>query len=412
MFCCCAFFGASMGIYSNCASLYTADFLADMGWSLTLCTVVEIACTVSRLIATYFTVKIFKKFRLKTVLSLAIIAMMGSCILKGFIHGIPGYIIVNILNGAGGGFLLYVPVPMLINNWFVKRKDTALGIAMLCSGLFATICSPIFSNLMLTHGWRYATMVNGIVALAVALPAVLLFAVKTPGELGLKPYGWTEPEPMKVATSPSEVFKNGNEDFDTRFTAKEKKSRFLLSMVLALLILCLSYVPGRLPHFATTTAGIGTAVGALMFSLGQAGNMASKALMGPLCDKFGPRKTYTASLAIVLISYVALCFIPTSPVVLLPVAFLTGISSGNNMMVYPAAVRTYAKGEEYAYYISKISMGLTIIGTPFALLLGVLYDTSGNYFSTFILFAVLEAVTVVLSLMMFRKEEEKAAKKS
>lgn len=404
LFSCCMFFGASMGIFSNCSSLYTADLLAELGWSMTLSTVLGIASTVSRLAATAITYKIFKKYNLKLVLSLSVIVIMGSCIAKGFARGIADMVIINILIGASGAFLLFVPAPMLINNWFVKKKDTALGAAMLCSGLFAAVLSPVFSSIMLRHDWRYATIVNGIVGLAVALPPILLFAVKTPEELGLKPYGWTEPEPLKVASSPSEAFEDGHTDFDTRFTAKEKQLRFLLSAVLALLICALSCMPGRLPHFATTS-GIGTALGGLMFSVSQIGNMASKAAMGPLCDRFGPRKTYTGSLLLVLVSYTALCFMPVSPFVLLPVSFLSGLSCGNNMMIYPAAVRTYSKGDEYTYYISRVSMAMTFFGTPFELLLGYLYDTSQSYQSTFLLFAVMEAVTVVLCLMMFRREK-------
>ena len=405
LLCCCAFFGASMGIYNNCASLYTADMLAEMGWSLTLSTVLEISLTVSRLAATSVTYKVFRKYDLKLVLTLAVIAMMGGCIAKAFLKNMAHYVLINLLIGAGGAFLLYVPVPMLINNWFAKRKDTALGTAMLCSGLFAAICSPIFSDVMLKHGWRYANVVNGLTGLAVALPPIFLFAVKTPEQLGLKPYGWTEPEPMKVATSPSQVFENGNEDFDTRFSAREKKNRFLLSAVFSLLIFAISYLPARLPHFAST-GSIGTAAGALMFSVSQIGNMASKGLMGPLNDRFGSRRTYTAALAVVLVSCILLCFMPTSLCVLLPVAFLTGVSSGNNMMIYPAAVRTYSRGEEYTYYISRVSMAMTFFGTPFSLLLGVLFDTTQNYRYTFLLFAGMAAVTVVLSLLMFRKDAE------
>jgi len=404
LFSCCCFFGASMGIYNNCCSLYTADFLAEMGWSMTLSTILEVSATLSRLAATAVTYKVFKKYNLKLVLSLSIIAMMGACIAKAFLRGIADYIIINIFIGAAGGFLLYVPSPMIINNWFMKRKDTALGIAMLCSGLLAAVCSPIFSDIMVKHGWRFANIVNGLVRLAVALPPILLFAVKTPEELGLKPYGWEEPKPLKVATTPSEAFENGHPDFDTRFTPKQKKRRFVLSVILALLVIGISYLPARFPHFATTS-GIGTAIGALMFSVGQFGNMTSKAVMGPICDRFGPRKTYTVSSVLVLLSCVVLCFMPTQAWLLLPAAFLTGISCGNNMMIYPAAVRTYSRGDEYAYYISRVSMAMTVFGTPFSLLLGILYDTTGTYNATFLLFTGMEIAAVILCLMMFRKGE-------
>ena len=408
LFCCCMFFGASMGIFGNCEALYTAEMLADLGWSYTLLTVIGAALTVSRMIGTRFTTAVFRKHRLKPVLSAAVIVMMGSCIAKAFMHSAAVYTVINILLGVSGAFLLYVPVPLLINNWFAEKRETALGIAMLCSGLFAAVLSPVFNAVMVARGWRTACIVNGIVGLAVALPPIWLFAVKTPEEMGLKPYGWKPPEPMKVYTSPSQVFENGNPDYDTRFSVKEKKQKFYLSAVLAMFVCAMSGVPGRLPHFAAT-CGPGSTAGALMLSVAQAGNMLSKAVMGPLCDRFGPRKTYSASLFIVFLSFLALCFMPSSLKILLPVAFLAGLSAGNNMMIYPSAVRSYSRGEEYAGYIARVSMAMTFFGTPFSLLVSAVFDRTGSYFPVFLIYAALEGVCVLLSLKMFPKETRKSA---
>lgn len=402
LFCCCCFFGASMGIYGNCASLYTADCLAEMKWTLTLSTLMGIGNTVARLITTRYTDVVFRKLPLKPVLACSIIIMMGACMSQYFMHSVFFCVVVNILIGFSGSFLLFVPVPLLINNWFVEKRETALGIAMLCSGMFAAILSPVFNSIMVACGWRVAVVVNGLVGLLVGLPPILLFAVKTPEELGLKPYGWKEPDPLKVSTSPSQVFENGNPDYDTRYSPQEKKRLFILSAVMAMFICALSGLPSRLPHWASVS-GIGSAMGALMLSVSQAGNMASKAAMGPLCDRFGPRITYTTSLFIVFLAFLALCFMPTQAWILLPIAFLTGISAGNNMMIYPRAVRGYSKGEEYVYYISRVSMAMTFFGTPFGLLVSAIFDLTGGFFYVFVVFTVLEGICVLLSLKMFPK---------
>lgn len=399
LFSCCMFFGASMGIYSNCTGIYTADMLDELGWTYTIITICGIALTVTRVVASRFAPKIFQKYSVKLVLSLAIITMAVGSILKCWMHSIFLYVIVNILIGVSGAFLLYIPVPMLLNNWFIKRRETALGIAMLCSGLFAAILSPVFSRVQELYGWRFAILVNSIAVLVVALPPILLFAVRSPEEIGMKPFGYEEsPEEEKPSGVPIRI------EPEMKLTFREKQRKFVLSLILAMVVFALSYIPARLPHIASA-AGISAATGALMLSASQVGNMLSKALMGAMCDRFGPRRSYIATLVLVFISYLAFCFSPTSPYILLPASFLTGISAGNNMMIFPAAIRTYANSDEYAMYIGKSSIAMTLFGTPTSLFLSLMYDITGGYFEVFVIFTALEALAIVLSLMMFPKKK-------
>ena len=62
LFSCCMFFGASMGIYSNCTGIYTADMLDELGWTYTIITICGIALTVTRVVASRFAPKIFQKY--------------------------------------------------------------------------------------------------------------------------------------------------------------------------------------------------------------------------------------------------------------------------------------------------------------------------------------------------------------
>lgn len=398
---CCMMFGSCMGIYSNCTGLYTAPLLEDLGWKYTTVTVIGISSTVSRIYASGIATKIFKRFPLKLVLSISVIVLYGAAWLKCIMHSVFFYTLINILIGLSGAFILYIPVPMLINNWFEEKKDTALGIAMLCSGLLAAVFSPIFSTMIQNHGWRYACAANAITGLAIALPPVLLFAVRTPEEIGLKPYGWKEPEPINSASSPSEYFKNGEHpDYDTRYSRKEKKQLFVTSLCLAMFISVIAGLPTRLAHFGATSY-VGAATGALLFSASQIGNMLSKLIMGPLCDKIGPRRTYVTSVSLVFVSFMIFFMMPQSIILLYAAAFMTGISCGNNMMIYPAAVRTYSRGDEYTAYISKVSIGMTLFGTPFGLLISALYDITGTYTLIFAVHALLDLICIFLTLKMF-----------
>lgn len=401
---CCTLFGACMGVYSNCSGLYTAPILAEFGWSYTRITLIGIANTVFRLYGSQVAVKVFKKYPLKPVLAAAVIVMMVSAGMTGLMKNTLAYIIINALVGFSGAFIFYIPVPMLINNWFVEKKDTALGIAMLCSGLLAAVFSPVFSSMIEVYGWRFTYCANAAATILIALPPVLLFAVKKPEDIGLKPYGWKEEEKLKVAASVSEYFENGEHpDYDTRYDRKEKEKLFLTSLFLSMFVSVIAAFPSRLAHFGATSY-VGAATGALLFSASQIGNMLSKLIMGPLCDKFGPRKTYVTSVSLVFVSFLIFFMMPQSVILLYTAAFMAGISCGNNMMIYPAAVRAYSKGDEYTGYISKVSMGMTLFGTPFGLLVSALYDLTGTYSLIFAVHALLDLICIFLTLRMFSEK--------
>ena len=401
LFTCCMMFGSAMGLLSNCSGIYTAGLTKDNNWTLVYTTVIGISCTVSRMATAHFTDRIFRRVPMKLILSVSFVIFSLGYVFKSYTGGTVIYLIANILVGIGGTFLLYIPVPILLNNWFVKKKETAIGIAMLSSGLMAAIGSPVYTHFMELYDWRAACRINAISALLIALPPILLFAEKSPEDIGLTPYGYEGPKEMKVVRSPSEYFKdNTHPDYETGISVRDKKVLFIYSLILAMVVCNCAGLPAKFSHFAITS-GLGAATGALMLSLSQIGNMLSKASLGALCDRFGPLKTYTTGMVIVFISFAVLCFMPSSPGVLYVTAFFSGICAGCNMLIYPAAVRTFAKGEEYTSYIARISQGMTFFGTPFGFLINGLFDITGGYFWVFIVYTVLWGVCVVLTFLIF-----------
>ena len=98
LFSCCMFFGASMGIYSNCSGLYTADMLGELGWSLTLITVLGFGNTVTRLYGSRIAPKLFKKYSMKTVMAVAVIVLMLGGMSKSLVKELQQYISANYYN--------------------------------------------------------------------------------------------------------------------------------------------------------------------------------------------------------------------------------------------------------------------------------------------------------------------------
>lgn len=404
LFMCTCMFGATMGLYNNCTGLYTAFMLSEMGWAYTTYTIVTFTTVFSMALVNRFADRLFKKYLLKLVLLTGVIIIMGMTSAQALINGLPAFIFISIMLGVGGAFVFFIPIPMLINNWFAKKRDTAMGISMLSSGLFAAVFSPIFNHFISLYGWRTAVALNGLIGLIIAVPPILLFAVKKPEELGLKPLGYEEPKPMKVYTSPSQAFENGNPDYLTEISPSEKKRLFIYSVILSVAIYEVSYTPLKLPHFATVS-GIGASVGAVMLSLAQAGNVVTKFLIGRSSDKYGPKKAYTAALMVCVLVIAVLVCMPRNTAVLYAVSFGAGTICAASVLTYPAMVRTFSKGDEYTTYIAKTSTYMMAFSVPFTLLKSRLFDVTGSYFTTFILDFVLISIALIMCILIFRRQK-------
>ncbi|MET0366469.1 MAG: MFS transporter [Sphingobium sp.] len=79
------------------------------------------------------------------------------------------YVQWAIMTVVGSGTLL-MPWARGVNSWFVRRRSLALAIASSGSGLTGILIKPFAAWLILTHGWRMAFFVIGLLPILLGLP--------------------------------------------------------------------------------------------------------------------------------------------------------------------------------------------------------------------------------------------------
>ena len=93
------------------------------------------------------------------------------------------------------------PATAITNNWFDRRKATALSLLNVGTGAGGLVI-PVLALAITRLGWRWASALSGIAFLVVALPVVALVR-NTPEEMGLAPDGdqheTEEPSPRDAA---------------------------------------------------------------------------------------------------------------------------------------------------------------------------------------------------------------------
>ena len=403
MISCFMVYGATMGMVFNLGGIFNAAISVDMGITISEFTVVTIASGLTSAVALLTVVdRVIKKAGLIRVMTVSVVVYGVSVVLRSVCTTLWQFALTYALNGLAGAFLLYVPMPLIINAWFQEKAGLALGITMLSSGAVGGIMNPVIQNVILAHGWRYAAVVNGVLSVVMALPFLLIFLKRDPKEMGLLPYGYKgEPEPEKPVTSPSEAARLT--PFDTRYSPKEKKKLFAMSFVMAIILYLVSSVPQQLAHFGIVN-GLGASGGALLVSCGMAGNMTGKAVMGLCTDRFGKKKTFLAFITISNIGLLMISFLYRMPFFVPAVsAFLIGFTAAENTMIVPMAVGEYSSGEEYLENISRVSVA-TMLSTAFGTYVSsAIYDLTGSYSIEFMLYLALHLFAMTLLLRILRK---------
>ncbi|MDO4488862.1 MAG: MFS transporter [Eubacteriales bacterium] len=404
---CCSFFGAMMGICSNCGGIFTPAICSDLGWSLSKLNSAGIVNGGTAILMLFVVDKIYRKYNTKLVLALMAFIYSGCYILRGLCHTYLDFVLVNIVMGGSSAFLFYVPVPMLINAWFEEKRGTAMGIAMLSSGIMGALFNPVLNHFILQNGWRVASFINGIIAMVVSVPMILLFIVRKPQDMGLLPYGAREKEAAEEETSGSNRVVNHEARDYVRIPVSEKKKKFKFCFVLSIITLVVSITPGNLPYFAAEI-GLSSTTGAALLSASLFGNMASKFILGIVSDKFGPRTTWLCSITIVIPALFILLNKSAPLALLFAAAFINGTTAANNTMVVPSIISTFSSGEEYAKFISRCSIGTMIASTFGGTIVSLIHDSCGSFYPVFVLFIVLSLISI--GIILYLLPAKKAAK--
>lgn len=104
-------------------------------------------------------------------------AMMGAgLIFMAFIDRLwVGYIVYGVGVGVGTA-CAYIPALAIVGGWFVKRRNSALGVAAAGTGCGMLIVPPFAAALIDCCGWRHASIILGIgcTSLLAACAAVVM----------------------------------------------------------------------------------------------------------------------------------------------------------------------------------------------------------------------------------------------
>ena len=333
---------------------------------------------------------LLRKFDTRKLLPTCVIIVVGSMAAMSFYHEPWQWWVSGLIYGFVGSILFMMTAPVLITNWFRKKRAIALGIGMSFSGIGGAVLSPLFAAIIEMVGWRTGYLMAAAIILILVLPWTLTVLRFKPADMGVKPYGWT--------------------DEDERITEEIKRTRHEVpgvpfrKAVRSVPFVCMFFFCGLISFFIAfnmhlpghgTQVGLEPVVAATLISAVMVGNVTEKVIAGFLNDRIGVEFMVNIELAMVMLGLTGFIFIGNQLILLYVCAFFFGAQNSLVSVSTPTIIRQLFGEKDFVKILAfaRIGLGIGSIG-PFVV--GLLFDMHGTFIPSFIIGSCIAAVGIVV----------------
>jgi MFS family permease len=260
-----------------------------------------------------------------------------------------GYLTYGIGVGVGVA-CAYVPMVAVVGGWFIRRRNTALGIAVAGIG-FGTVCgAPIAAALIAPLGWRATYIVFAIATSATLLGCAFV----------------AERPPVHVTPSP------------IRLGDTLRTPAFAVLYASSLLVSTALFVPFvYLPSYAHDH-GVSEFLSAALVGIVGGASVAGRMGLGALADRAGVVRLYQASFLVLALSY-GIWMVASSYATMVLFALVMGAGYGGYVALSPAVIAhlfgTHRMGTMLGALYTSGGFG-AMVGPP---IVGLIIDRTGSY---------------------------------
>ncbi|WP_040210915.1 MFS transporter [Clostridium polynesiense] len=386
-------------------SIFLTPVTQALGFTATQFSLVFTIVAIATAIMSPIMGKIIRKYDVRYIMALCGAVVSISFAAFGLAKSLWQFYLISAILGAFATGITQIPISYIITNWFPsKKKGVATGIAFSGGNLGAFCTILIVSNLMPKIGYEKCYFLLGAVMLVVTVLVSLFVIKEKPADIGQKPYGEEE-----ISTHSNKKSKPAEEL--TGYTFKEAKASavfwvYILAIVLLGVVFAgvQMHIPsymqsiGHSPVFASTVTSIVSIMGIL-----------SNVLIGMLLEKAGLKKGMIIIGLAMIASIVCLLFGQTTLFAILFAlifgAFIAIAAMG------PSYLTSEIFGKkDYGTILGTVIMFFQFGGAVGPTLSGLIYDTTGAYKITWIIFIVLLVITFSTFLLAFNLAGKKTEK--
>lgn len=322
----------------------------------------------------------------------AIVLALGLLLITRMNSVLELYLLYGVVVAAGLTTFGTVPTFTVLNNWFIRKRGTAGGLATSGIGVGMLLLVPLLQGIINSHGWRTAYLVLAAVTLLVVPTLAFTVFRYRPQDMGLLPDG--EGPARHNASSRGSLASADAAIVDREWAATEwtlaraaATSRFwylvfgrLLEMTALQMVLV---------HQAAymVDAGFDKMLAAsVVGAIGIVGS-GGKIMWGAVSDRIGRELSYTLAFTTGTAGVVLLLSIgPASPPWMLYVyALVYGVCYGASAVLCPVLSADIFHSKRFGSILGGIYVGSGVGSAIGAFLAGYIFDATRSYSWAFIL---------------------------
>jgi MFS family permease len=329
----------------------------------------------------------------------ALLAGMGFILLSQVTAFWQFLLIRWLLVTTGGAFISSMVVSVTIARWFVRKRGRAIAVATLGQGISKVGIPLVATTLFIWFGWRHTWSVFGTATMILVIFPAIVFVRRSPEEEGLRPDG-IRTDPSEVDQSERKTLSQSKADADMVWTRRE------IMQTRAFWLLCVTFgmanvgIAGLNLHvFAhITDIGYPSFIAATVMSIIAFTQLGSTLVWGFLSERWEIRKTTMLMFMIQAVGLgLAISTRALSPIYI--GFFFYGVGLGGSLVLQEVIWATYY-GRLSLGTVRGLAMLITLAfgaaGAPF---FGFLFDATGSYLISFVLFALALLGSALLSLL-------------
>ena len=382
--------GLIFGLMGNTVGLFYAPVSEEMGWSMKQVSFFMTIYPIVAAVCSPFAGRVFNKYA-KTNVILAVVAGVWclTYVWSSTFTQLWQWTVYGVITGVLGGFLMYIPVPMLINNWFTKTKGLALGIAAAFVNIIPAICNPIVTAQIAAHGWRSVRLAIGIGLAVIVIPITLIFVRKFPKDKNTVAWGEGENVENAAEVKPAAL---------TGVSAKvaTKSVAFWLALLAAACLVSCATINQRIASLASARGFDPVAIG-MASSIIMVGGILGKFILGAIRDKTGNAiTTGLCCAAFGLVGCGLFLAVGTAGIAIFYISILIyGFGYAGLTVVPPMVVESAFGGKNFGQIYANVSIATCAASSITSYIYAAILDSTGGYEGCFVLAMVFYAIFAV-----------------
>lgn len=332
---------------------------------------------------------VIQKFPLRNVMLVGCALLGGGLVLHAVANSAVLVYTARIMMGASLGFVGVLPSVVLVSNWFVRRRGTALGILLTGTSVGGVLIPPVATPLIERFGWRTAMLLVSLIIWLILAPAIVFLIRSKPSDLGLMPDGDDE-----VHDGAADASSDG-----LTLAQALRTPIFWVFALAAALIFYPIFVTSQQLILQTARIGFTAWQGTLVLSGLFAVSVAGKFLFGYLSDRYSPVRVILLSTGVMFASTFVLLSLNTATAFLFLIPF--GLGYGGAFVLIQRLAADIFGHRDYPKILGAITIFETLGAVVGGMITGRLADLAGgDYSAGFYGVIVASALAFVLMLIL------------